>query len=100
MPERLLPSDQRSWLHEERSREESITFKLFKKGTTTKVGAAVGYDASAARASLDPTNPLKSGVTYKAIVTTGAKDLAGNALGQNPTKAGNQPKVWSFTVRP
>ena len=33
------------------------------------------------------------------IVTTDAKDLAGNRLDQNPSKAGNQPKVWRFTVR-
>jgi hypothetical protein len=33
-------------------------------------------------------------------VTTGVKDLAGNALDQNPTTAGNQPKPWFFTVQP
>jgi hypothetical protein len=41
---------------------------------------------------------LRSGVTYKAVVTTGAKDVAGNPLDQNPTAAGLQQKVWLFTV--
>jgi hypothetical protein len=50
-------------------------------------------------ATVDPANLLKSGVTYKAVVTTGARDLAGNPLDQNPNKAGNQSKVWKFTVK-
>jgi len=36
--------------------------------------------------------------TYKAVVSTGAKDLAGNALDQNPTLSGLQQKAWTFTV--
>ncbi len=39
------------------------------------------------------------GRTYKATVTTGAQDLAGNALDQNSTQSGYQPKNWKFTVR-
>jgi N-acetylglucosamine-6-sulfatase len=74
------------------------TFKLFKKGSTTKLAAAVSYAASTDMAILDPTNSLRSGVTYKAVVTTGAKDLAGNPLDQNTTKTGSQQKVWYFTV--
>jgi Bacterial Ig-like domain/Calcineurin-like phosphoesterase len=58
------------------------TFKLVKKGTTTKLAAAVSYDASTDTATLDPTNSLRSGVTYKAVVTPGAKDSAGNPLAQ------------------
>jgi hypothetical protein len=58
------------------------TFKLFKQGSTTKLAAAVSYfrrtAGRSAQATLDPTNPLQRGVTYKAVVTTGAKDLAGN----------------------
>ena len=74
------------------------TFKLFKKGTTTKIGAGVTYfpddpttDTVEARATLDPTNSLQSGVTYKAVVTTGAKDSVGNPLAQQYR--------WFFTVR-
>jgi hypothetical protein len=31
---------------------------------------------------LDPNDPLQSGVTYKAVVTTGVKDTVGNTLAQ------------------
>jgi hypothetical protein len=74
------------------------TFKLFKKGSTTKIGAAVSYDASTRTAKLDPTNNLRLGTTYKAVVTTGAKDLAGLQLDQTTT-TGLQQKTWLFTVR-
>ena len=66
------------------------TFKLFKKGSTTKLSATVSYSASTDTATLDPTNSLRSGVTYKAVVTTGAKDVAGNPL--------TQQYRWFFTV--
>jgi hypothetical protein len=83
------------------------TFKLLlKKGTTTKIAALVKYfpdDPSTAtfdpRATLDPNSSLESGVTYNAVVTTGAKDVAGTPLDQNPTTTGLQQKAWSFTVR-
>ena len=54
------------------------TFKLTKKGTTTKIAAAVSYDASTDTAKLDPNQNLTSRVTYKAVITTGARDAAGN----------------------
>jgi hypothetical protein len=76
----------------------SQTFKLFKKGTTTKI-AAVSYGASTDTATLEPNQALTSGVTYKAVVTTGAKDLAGNPLDQNPIIPGSQQMAWFFTVR-
>jgi hypothetical protein len=72
------------------------TVKLFKQGSTTKVGAVVSYNASMDRAILNPTNSLKRGVTYKAVVTTFAKDKAGNRLDQKPGVAGLQQKVWYF----
>ena len=75
------------------------TFKLTEKGSTTKLSAAIGYDAGTHSATLDPANSLRTGVTYKAVVTTGAKDLAGNLLDQNSTKTGLQQKTWLFTVR-
>jgi N-acetylglucosamine-6-sulfatase len=74
------------------------TFKLFKKGSTTKIGAAVSYDGATKKATLDPTNNLRLGTTYKAVVTTGAKDLASNQLDQNTTTTGLQQKTWLFTV--
>jgi N-acetylglucosamine-6-sulfatase len=74
------------------------TFKLFEQGSTTKIGATVSYQPSTDTATLDPTNSLRSGVTYKAIVNTGAKDVAGNPLDQNSSIAGLQQKAWLFTV--
>jgi CSLREA domain-containing protein len=87
----------------EKMRDISIdvsAFKLYKAGTTTPIGAAVSYDAVAKRAILNPDANLELGVRYKAVLTTGAKDRAGNKLDQdqNPSN-GNQPKVWFFTVR-
>ena len=74
------------------------TFKLFKKGTTTNLAASVGYDASAQTATLDPSNSLRRGATYKAVVSTGAKDLAGNSLDQDLSLSGLQQKTWFFRV--
>jgi Tol biopolymer transport system component len=75
------------------------TFKLFRNGSTTKVGASVSYSAGTHKATLKPTNSLRRGVTYKVVVTTGAKDLAGNQLDQTRNLSGLQQKVWFFTVR-
>ena len=80
----------------------STTFKLVKlnsDGTTTRITAAVSYDATTKKAILNPSSNLISGRTYKATVTSGAQDMAGNALDQNPTLAGNQPKSWKFKVQ-
>jgi hypothetical protein len=74
------------------------TFKLFKKGSTNKVGATVSYDASRDRAILNPNNSLQRGATYKAVVTTAARDEAGNRLDQRPGVSGLQQKQWFFTI--
>ena len=78
------------------------TVKLFKKGSTTKVAAVVTYykrtGGQAARAVLDPTGSLQTGTTYKAVVSTGAKDWEGNSLDQDSSISGLQPKTWLFTV--
>ena len=77
-----------------------MLFRLNADGTTTRVTAAVSYDAATKKAILNPSTNLSLGRTYKATVTTGAQDLAGNRLDQdqNPSN-GNQPKNWKFTVR-
>ena len=80
----------------------ATTFKLVRlnsDGTTTRVSATVSYSASSQEAFLNPASNLSSRRTYKATVTTGAQDLAGNALDQNPNIAGNQPKNWKFKVQ-
>ncbi len=75
------------------------TVKLYEKGADRSLPATVTYDAVARRGILNPDANLRAGATYKAVVTAGAKDLAGNGLDQNPSATGNQPKVWFFTVR-
>jgi hypothetical protein len=66
------------------------TFKLSKKGSSAKLVATVSYDAGTDTATLDPRDYLRSGIAYKAVVATGAKDLAGNPL--------DQQRRWFFTV--
>ena len=78
----------------------TTTFRLRKSGTTTNVAAALSYDPATKRATLNPNANLQAGATYVATVTTGAKDLAGNQLDQNPNTAGNQAKSWQFKVMP
>jgi hypothetical protein len=46
------------------------------------------------------TTHLANGTTYKGVVTTGARDEAGNQLDQNTTTAGLQQKAWTFTTSP
>lgn len=65
------------------------TFKLAGPGTASVTGA-VGYNVPDRIATFTPAAPLAAGTVYTATVTTGVKDLAGNALAAN--------KVWSFTT--
>jgi hypothetical protein len=67
------------------------TFLLYKKGSSTPISATVTYDPTAKKAKLDPNSNLLAATTYKAVVNTGAKDLAGNPLSAR--------KVWYFTTR-
>lgn len=72
--------------------------KLYKNGSDTWEDSTMGYNAAQRKVTLWPPNPLERGVTYKAVVSTRAKDLAGNRLDQNRNRAGLQPKVWYFTI--
>jgi hypothetical protein len=78
---------------------DGSTFKLMKAGTTTAISAVVSYDATANKAILNPNANLQLGIKYKAVVTTGAQDLAGNPLDQNSSLSGLQQKAWTFTIR-
>jgi hypothetical protein len=64
----------------------SSSFTL-KQGTTAITGS-VAY--SGTTATFTPTNTLANSVNYTATVTTGAKDIAGNALAANT--------IWSFAT--
>jgi hypothetical protein len=87
----------------------STTFTLDRRnadGTTKRVAARVVYaqtttdtGAKVYKATLNPDADLQPGQTYVATVTTGARDLAGNALDQKPRVSGNQNMAWTFTVR-
>ena len=74
------------------------TFQLFKKGTTTQIAAQVSYNADTDTAKLDPTSSLRRGVAYKAVVTTWAKDVAGNRLDQDRSTSNFQQMRWFFRV--
>jgi hypothetical protein len=66
----------------------SSTFELRNSGSL--VAATVTYDSSTRQATLTPSVPLGYLTTYTATVTTGVKDVAGNAMASNYT--------WSFTT--
>ena len=67
----------------------SSTFTLTGPGTSPVVGT-VAYDVISHIATFAPGSALAPSTVYTATITTGAEDLAGNAL------AGNV--VWSFTT--
>jgi hypothetical protein len=56
----------------------------------TAVTGTVAYDVSSKIATLNPLGDLAPNAAYTATITTGARDLAGNALAAN--------FVWSFTT--
>jgi hypothetical protein len=81
------------------------TFKLFKvtsSGPTQVTDVTVSLSADGLRATLDPfgtsSTLLAKNTKYQATITTGAHDLAGNALDQEPNSTGSQPIVWTFTT--
>jgi len=90
----------------------SDTFKLYRCSstkvsscTTQITNAPVSLSADGRTATLDPygtstslTSLQLSKNKYKAVVTTGAQDVAGNPLDQVSSTAGNQEKIWYFTT--
>jgi Bacterial Ig-like domain len=83
-------------------RERSVVWAInvFKKGSDTPItDFGVWYNAQKRKVILEPEIALRRGTTYKAVVSTQAKDLAGNRLDQNRNRAGLQPKVWYFTMQ-
>ena len=74
------------------------TVTLFRAGTTTPIVAVVSYETQTKTATLNPDIDLRLGTKYKAVVTTGTRDLAGNQLDQDAILSGNQSKRWFFTI--
>jgi Bacterial Ig-like domain len=75
----------------------ATTFTLTNTATNSQLPATVSYNQTNT-ASLMPSSALANSTTYRATVTTGAQDLAGNALDQDPNTADNQAKSWTFTT--
>jgi probable HAF family extracellular repeat protein len=85
------------------------TFKLFKCSSTTSTtcttqitNVAVTPSGDGLSATLNPfgskSTSLQAITRYKVVITTGAKDVAGNALDQDSSTTGNQQKVGYFTT--
>ena len=66
------------------------TFTLTPQGSSDAVPAMVSYNSTTRRATLNPSTDLALNTTYTATLTTGVKDLAGNALAQE--------RSWTFTT--
>lgn len=80
------------WTFSEAIRASGITsdnFMLLDSGNAPVAGA-LGYDSTAKIVTFNPTAALTAAAVYTAIVTTGVKDLAGNALAA--------PSITTFTV--
>ena len=85
------------------------TFKLFKCSSTTSTNcttqitdAPVTLSTDGLSATLYPfsnkSTVLQGNTRYMVVVTTGAKDVAGNALDQDSSTTGNQQMVGYFTT--
>ena len=76
------------------------TFKLFRIGADGDAhrveNVTVTPRADGKAATLNPARRLAERTRYKAVVTTGAQDLARLGLDQDRQQAGNQPKSWFF----
>jgi hypothetical protein len=79
------------------------TFKLFMLdpdiGHTRINDVTVTLDPDGLTATLKPPNRLAPDTMYRAVVTTEAKDMAGNALDQDSVAEGDQAKAWTFRTR-
>jgi subtilisin-like proprotein convertase family protein len=77
----------------------SASVRLRRKGTSTAVPARLTYDAARHRVTLDPTQRLRPDTAYRVVIATTVRDLAGNRLDQDSSRAGWQESRWSFRTR-
>jgi hypothetical protein len=70
--------------------------------TGRRVPAVVSCNDPCTQVTLEPfgdeAGRLKGNTKYRAAISTGATDVAGNALDTKPTRAGLQGKTWTFTT--
>jgi Ice-binding-like/Bacterial Ig-like domain/IPT/TIG domain len=72
----------------------TLTFTVTGPGPgTTAVTGTVAYDVPTKIATFTPTSNLAPNATYTATISTGVKDVAGNAL-----VSGAAPNPWTFTT--
>jgi hypothetical protein len=71
----------------------TFTVQPFGPPLGTALLGAIAYNTTTHVATFTPTTPLTASTKYTATVTTGAKDLAGQAL-----VAGLIPNPWTFTT--
>jgi subtilisin-like proprotein convertase family protein len=77
----------------------NVSVRLLRRGSSTAVPARLTYDAARHRVTLDPTRPLRRHTAYRVVIATSVRDLAGNRLDQDASKAGLQRSRWSFRTR-
>jgi subtilisin-like proprotein convertase family protein len=75
------------------------TAYLVRAGTTRHLPATVRVSSDRRAIVITPSRPLRAHTTYKAVITTAVRDLAGNRLDQVRAKSGLQGKAWRFTTR-
>ncbi len=67
------------------------TVKFTVNSSGVSVGATVTYDGASRKLTIRPSAALASGTTYRVTLTTGLRDLAGNAF---------VGATWTFTTAP
>lgn len=72
---------------------------LYRAGSQRPVRAVVRYDRETRTISIHPVRRLAPRTTYRAVITTVVRDVAGNPLDQDLSKPRRQAKVWRFTTR-
>ena len=68
-------------------------------GSGARVAASVTWHADTRSLLVEPLHGLEPRTTYRVVVSPALRDHAGNALDQDPTRAGSQPASWTFTTR-
>ena len=63
----------------------TTNIKLTSGGGAVTVAGIVSYNTTSHVATFTPNAPLAANILYTATVTTGVKDVAGNALALNAT---------------
>jgi hypothetical protein len=77
----------------------SSSVRLLRRQGSRPVAATLTYRKGSRRVILDPLARLHRARSFRVVVTTSVRDVAGDRLDQNPTKAGRQAARWTFRTR-